>query len=231
MTKHKAKIKEIFSSIQGEGIYLGVPQIFVRFHGCNASCRYCDEKAKPAQFSLTQQQLTSRIDALDKKYGPHHSISLTGGEPLLHKDFLKGLLPGLKRKGYNIYLETNGTLADNLKDLIDHVDAVSMDVKLPSATKDKKFWKEHSEFLKASCKKAFVKVILTNDTKKSDFDKAVDIVKKISPNIAFIIQPVSGNGKIKAPDKNKLFNYKKIALKYLKDVRIIPQVHKLIGVR
>jgi organic radical activating enzyme len=38
----RAKIKEIFTSIQGEGPYIGVKQLFVRFCGCNLMCEYCD---------------------------------------------------------------------------------------------------------------------------------------------------------------------------------------------
>jgi len=231
MTKQRAKIKEIFSSIQGEGIYLGVPQIFVRFDGCNTDCLYCDEKKKPAKFDLTVQELVKKIKALDKKSGPHHSVSLTGGEPLVHKEFLGSLLPRLKAAGYKIYLETNGTLPDNLKAVLKKIDIVAADIKLPSATKNKSFWQEHEESLKAAGPKAFVKVIATKDTKKEDIKKAVELVKKIDPKMPFVIQPSTGNGKFKAPDNKRLFEYKKLAAKSLKDVRIIPRVHKIIGVR
>ena len=150
---------------------------------------------------------------------------------MIHEGFLKKLLPKLKTEGFKIYLETNGTLPDNLKGVLKHIDIVCADIKLPSATKNKSFWQEHKRLIRAAKTKVFVKVVATKSTDKKDFKKALDIVRNIDPRIPFVIQPVTGNGKFKAPDVKALLGYKKSASRYLKDVRIIPQVHKIIGAR
>ncbi|MCX5680766.1 MAG: 7-carboxy-7-deazaguanine synthase QueE [Candidatus Omnitrophica bacterium] len=133
-----AKISEIFKSIQGEGKYLGVSQVFVRFFGCSLNCKICDTpyaKGNSAEYEeYTSGKLLSEIRRLSQGI---HSVSLSGGEPLEQKDFLKSFLPLLKKQGMKTYLETNGVLFENLKEVIKHVDIVAMDMKLPSATGQK----------------------------------------------------------------------------------------------
>lgn len=232
----KANINEIFSSIQGEGIYLGKRQIFVRFAECNSYCGYCDEKigTVPSFWGLSPfsvSQLYNAILCLDKKEGPHEGISFTGGEPLAYADFLKGLLPKLKRR-FQIYLETNGTLPGELKKIIRHVDVVAMDIKLPSVTGYKSYWKDHEDFLKVASKKdVFVKLILSERGSTSDIMKAGSIVKKIDKKIPIVLQPIVANGKVTDKLRALLVKYQKFLRKDIRDVRVIPQVHKVLGAR
>lgn len=221
----KARITEIFSSIQGEGLYVGEEQTFVRFYGCNLSCSFCDEKEKSLSSEYSPQELIEKV----MKEG-RHTVSLTGGEPLLQSDCLKEILPDLKKNGKKIYLETNGMLKDNLSKVLEHVDIVSMDIKLPSSTGLRPFWQEHSLFLKeAARKEVFVKAVVTHQTLLSDVVKAVAIVKAVHKNISFIIQPVSYNNKVE--EIALLPEFFKAADQALDNVRIIPQVHKILGVK
>jgi len=221
----KARIIEIFSSIQGEGPYAGQPQSFVRFYGCNLACRFCDEKKKTRFSEYSASQVMRRLDKEGVK-----TVSLTGGEPLLRVDFLKELLPRLKKKGFQVYLETNGTLKNNLLEILDFVDIISMDFKLPSSTGAGQFWKEHEEFLKkAAGKDVFVKAVVTKDTILSDIKKAVSIIKGVDSGIFFIIQPVTLKGRIQGIGLARIFL--KEALSKLKNVRVMPQLHKILGVR
>src|SRR5262245_23690649 len=108
-----AEISEIFSSIQGEGPYLGKKQIFVRFGRCNMHCGYCDEvpKMKEGVFEVhTLEDVLSEVVSIENLQGPHDAVSLTGGEPLIYSRFLRHFLPELKAAGLKTYLETNGTL-------------------------------------------------------------------------------------------------------------------------
>ena len=77
------KVKEIFSSIQGEGPVVGYKQLFIRFCNCNLKCNYCDtefDKTNSEEFS--PQELYKKITS-EYNLKTFHSISLTGGEPLL----------------------------------------------------------------------------------------------------------------------------------------------------
>nr|MBU1328255.1 7-carboxy-7-deazaguanine synthase QueE [Candidatus Omnitrophota bacterium] len=221
----KAKIVEIFSSIQGEGLYVGEVQTFVRFYGCNIKCGFCDERRKTGFKEYSAQELMSAI--LKEK---NRVVSFTGGEPLLHAGFLKKILPKLKRKSFITYLETNGTLKNKLLDILDFLDIISMDMKLPSSTGCRAYWKAHADFLKEAVnKKVFVKSVITNKTTLSDIRKAAFIIEKIDRAIFFILQPVTINNKIQKITKAQKFL--DITNSGLDNVRFIPQVHKILGVR
>ncbi len=221
----KARIVEIFSSIQGEGVYLGQMQTFVRFHGCNLRCGFCDEEGKSEFKEYSVREL---IKAIIKKN--NRVVSLTGGEPLLYAGFLKKFLPELKRKGFIAYLETNGILKNNLLEIIDFLDIISMDIKLPSSTGARATWKAHEEFLKQAVKKqVFVKSVITNKTLSLDIKKAASIIEKIDKTIFFILQPVTLNSRIQNIKLAKKFL--NIAGSRLNNVRFVPQVHKILGVR
>ena len=91
---NEAKIAEIFDSIQGEGPYIGYRQLFIRFCGCNLLCDYCDtEFDKGKIYGI--DSLLEEIKSFD--ISSMHSVSLTGGEPLLHYQFLTEFLPELKK--------------------------------------------------------------------------------------------------------------------------------------
>jgi organic radical activating enzyme len=125
----KAKISEIFKSIQGEGVYQGTEQVFVRFFGCNVHCSFCDTRLNNYSEKTVEEVLKDIL-----LLGECGAVSLTGGEPLIYADFIKILAAGLKASGKTIYLETNGILHENLKEVIDLTDVIAMDFKLPSST-------------------------------------------------------------------------------------------------
>ncbi len=229
----KAKISEIFYSFQGEGKFLGVPQIFIRFYGCNMKCSWCDtpqravDKRKKLYKEYTKSDL---IRAILRNKRSLHSISLTGGEPLVQKDFLKIVLPALKKKRYQIYLETNGTLPKAFNEVVDFVDIIAMDIKLPSSTGQVICWNDQKKFLKiASKKNVFLKMIISKKTKTKDLTTASKLASEVNRDIVCILQP--NTQELKTGAIERCFEAQKICSKFLRDVRIIPQVHKLIGVR
>ncbi|MEW5758262.1 MAG: 7-carboxy-7-deazaguanine synthase QueE [Candidatus Omnitrophota bacterium] len=230
----KAKISEIFKSIQGEGVYAGIPQVFIRFHGCCINCDFCDTR----NLSFKEYSLGSLIKEINKFKHSYHSLALTGGEPLMHKDFLREVLPLLKKYKRTIYLETNGTLPESLKEIIKYIDIIAMDFKLPSSTKRNSFWREHSEFLSiAATKNVFTKAVICSTTKFSDLITAIEILKENirhrrtrlgrEKNIPLILQPNFHQDEA----LKKAFLFQDKCLNYWDDVRVIPQLHKYIGAK
>ena len=219
----ETNIKEIFASIQGEGPYIGYKQLFIRFCGCNLNCNYCD-----TEFGINDSKKYSpeELANIIKENLDCHSVSLTGGEPLLNIKFLKEFLP---KSALPIYLETNGTLYKELAEIIDYVDYVSADIKLPSSTGLNPLWEEHDKFFEiASKKNLFAKAVFSKNVTDDELRKTCELCKKY--DIELILQPKM-NGII--PDVKSDFMQKILnsCLKQYKKVRLIPQVHKFIDVQ
>lgn len=227
MAKVKGRIHEIFDSIQGEGLFFGEKQIFVRFFGCNLSCRYCDTRMEHYE-ELEPQELANRLRTFHDEY---HSVSFTGGEPLMQKDFLKEALYYSSCYGFKNYLETNGVLARELADVIDNVDVVAMDLKLPSSIGfNEKYWIEHHTFLKvASQKQVFVKSVVCKDTTKDDLNTALDLINVTDKSIVFVLQPDSNEEQ--GALYEKLHDFKKACSNRGVTSCVIEQIHKKVGVK
>ena len=95
-------IVEIFHSVQGEGYHTGTPSIFIRFGGCNLQCSWCD-----TDFSKWDRMSVTEIMTILEQW-PTKRIIYTGGEPAMQK--LRLLSDELHSRGYNIAIETNGTI-------------------------------------------------------------------------------------------------------------------------
>ena len=232
--KCSCNIKEIFLSIQGEGPYIGYRQLFIRFCGCNLNCNYCDtdftiDNCKIEQtpgsndfiYSKNPQKRTDLLEIINN-FKDFHSISLTGGEPLVSVEFLKEFLPKLNHPAY---LETNGTLPYALEQIIDHIWAVSMDIKIPSSTKEKSYMKEHLDFIDITIKnkkEIFAKAVVTSQITDEEIKELLNISKKVP----LIIQPITTKDKALVLDTQTIF---KISNK-IPNARIIPQAHNYIGI-
>ncbi|MFT5283900.1 MAG: 7-carboxy-7-deazaguanine synthase [Planctomycetota bacterium] len=145
---------EVFASIQGEGAYVGQPQIFVRLRGCPLRCSWCDTPESWTLREGAEAEIERRDGLLEvgevelvrepgnatpfqvlcfvaaAEGGRPRTISLTGGEPLLFPDFIIELarLMGERR----LHLETAGAHPKSLQRVLDSVDHFSLDLKLPS---------------------------------------------------------------------------------------------------
>lgn len=243
----KANLVEIFSSIQGEGPYIGVRQVFLRLSGCNLECAYCDTgyddsssfrvELCPGSGSFTyfpNPVEPEEVINIISNYGlnKHHSISLTGGEPLLQANFVRSLGKLLCKRGILFFLETNGTLPGELSEIISLIDIISMDIKLPSATGGREQWAVHSDFLKIGAQKdIYVKAVVTCDTTDAEIIRASQIIREVNPKIPLILQPVHPNARfpVNSISPSRLMVLQTMALDYIDDVRVIPQTHKILG--
>jgi 7-carboxy-7-deazaguanine synthase len=233
MKTHVAGISELFSSLQGEGTHMGERHLFVRFEACNIHCGYCDELGKPGYEYDVDSTLES-IHQLERDEGPHSYISFTGGEPLLYEAFLTNLLPALKEKGFQTYLETNGILWQPLMRLIELVDVVAMDVKPASVTKEKSFLQEHEQFLNIALKKeTFIKMVCSKEIDLEEFRGLCEMIRRVSSEVPLILQPVSDviEGHEVQDLMRLLGDLQTVARGYLKHVRIVPRLHKILKIR
>ena len=234
-------IIEIFSSVQGEGKFLGCRQIFVRLADCNLACAYCDTDCRRAEWCrvevgagamnfsdvknpLSAAQVAEVIKRLSADV-PTQAISFTGGEPLLHGRFVRDVAGMVKNLGVKIFLETNGTLPDELEKISGVIDIVSMDIKL-----GQNLIKAHEKFLRAARKKdLYVKIVVTSETSREEFLSAVELIACIDREILLILQPVTPVKGVGAAAAEKILSFQAVALRKLKNVRVIPQTHKLIN--
>jgi 7-carboxy-7-deazaguanine synthase len=248
------RLVEVFSSIQGEGVLVGRRQVFIRTYGCNLRCSYCDspetlkESGTPKECRVEQaagswefdraanpisaEQLTKIVS----RYlgDPHHSISITGGEPLLHAGFLANWLPEVRSLGLKVFLETNGLLAVHLKRVLHLLDYVSMDFKPPTATgvAAEATWSKHRDFLSVASKtNVYGKLVVTPSTKDSELDSVIDTIQTVDAGITLILQPVTPFGVESAPvSPARIVELHARAARRLQDVRVIPQMHKIMNV-
>lgn len=225
---HNAKISEIFDSIQGEGPYIGYRQLFIRFCGCNLLCDYCDTEFDKGEV-YSASQLIEKVNSYDLK--SIHSISLTGGEPLLHYEFLQEFLPQIKKNGIKIYLETNGTIAKTFEQLIDFIDIVSMDIKVDSSAKIGDLFLKHDKFLEVSKDKnkdVFAKLVFDENLRSFEINESVKLVEKYQ--IPLILQPKMNGNEIGVSHDKIVEIFNKFTKLY-KETRMIGQVHKFFNIR
>jgi 7-carboxy-7-deazaguanine synthase len=223
----KARICEVFVSKQGEGPYTGIEQIFIRFAGCSLNCAYCDTDTTVFT-EYTVEELLKKVLSFKEEV---HSVAITGGEPLEQIDFLEIFLPELKSTEHKVYLESNGLLYKDLERIIDYVDMIAMDIKLPSVMKRPACWREHSKFLKIAVKKdVFCKLVTSEKTSFDDVKRAGELISNIDDKLETVIQPVSnskGVGEITITQKK----YKEILKRDLKNVNINPQMQRVRGIK
>ena len=227
MNQDKAKIIEIFTSIQGEGPYIGVKQLFIRFCGCNLKCCYCDtdDESTATYSDFSPTELKSRIEEFNLK--AIHTISLTGGEPLLWSNFLKKFLPLID---YKIYLETNATLKNNLEEIIDHIDIISADIKLPSSSGIENSFAIHDEFFKIARKykkEIFAKIVFDENILDNEIANCIKLAEKY--DLELILQPKTVDNKVTMSGEKMLNVFDKFLESHVK-TRLIPQTHKFLGI-
>lgn len=244
--KNEAQLIEVFSSIQGEGMLIGCRQIFVRMALCNLSCGYCDTPFEPVPNCrieevpgfgsfrsvpnpvATETLYNILFDWQRETVGVHHSISLTGGEPLMQAEVLCEWVPVL-RKVLPLHLETNGTMPEALEPLLPFLDSIAMDIKLASQSGCVTPWQEHCNFLAlARQKDCQVKIVISEETPVREVEAAARMVNDIAPDVPLVLQPLTSEGRISisAP---MLLDLQTRAARLHSNVRIIPQTHRFIG--
>jgi 7-carboxy-7-deazaguanine synthase len=250
-----ARLVEIFSAIQGEGLNVGTRQLFIRFAMCDLRCHFCDSAHTwdiPNECRVEQTPgrrdfetypnpvpgiaLLQWVDRQNQP-GLHDSISLTGGEPLLQAPFLVEFLPQLRQvTRLPLYLETGGHRPQQLKMVLPYLDSVGMDIKLKSVSGEDK-WQAHAEFLQlcdnSSHVEVFVKLIVDRNTDPTELEQASQLVADVNPKIPVFLQPVTpleeSNRLVLPPSPEQVLAWQALMKRTLSCVRVVPQTHKAIG--
>lgn len=242
-----APIQEIFSSIQGEGLYVGTRQVFIRFRGCQLHCAYCDtpyarkitgepgrieQSAGKKDFTHTKnplgvEELARHIRRLWSPSTKH--VSLTGGEPLIHAEFIRDLSEHIE---YPLYLETNSGFPEKARILSRIIAVGACDIKLP----EHESTDHYGELLENELEtvgifyeagvETFVKIVILPQTTRESLGLSIDGIAGISPDIPLVLQPVTSQNKLSA---FRMLDLMDLACEKLRYVRVIPQIHKFIG--
>lgn len=228
----EAKVSEIFLSYQGEGPFAGSRQLFVRFYGCNLECKYCDTVLESYK-TFTKDSLLGKILDFDDEY---NELALTGGEPLLYADFLSEFLElYTAHRRHPVYLETNGTMPEDLKRVIGKVDIVSMDFKLPSSCgTETGYWVEHRRFAEiAGAKELVIKAVVTDRTTMDDIKIMGEVIAGLETFPAVVLQPVTPvDSEMSPPDEEMMTYFTKFLEKKIgRDVLVLGQIHKFMGIK
>ncbi len=243
-TTRPGYVREIFCSVQGEGISLGERHTFIRLAGCNRNCNYCDtpdsRSERPESCKVERPDNRWHFDVIENPISPREAavhcarldsqtVAITGGEPLVQPDFLGSLVYELKERGLWTYLETNGTLPDALTpELLSHIDMMAIDFKLSSSTGEDACWEAHADFIdKVVNTPFFIKLVVTGESTVREIRQATQLVSDHAADIPIIIQPATGERPISG---DHVLELQDAARELASDVRVIPQCHKFLGV-
>ncbi|MBE6527608.1 MAG: radical SAM protein [Thermoplasmata archaeon] len=200
------RICEIFKSIQGEGLTMGVPTVFVRTIGCNLDCSWCD-----TQYAMSGgTEMT--IPEIMEKVGGCRTVCVTGGEPMLQKDIYE-LFDALIKADKKVVLETNGAVDLSRVPSDGHI-LISMDIKCPSSGMTERMLDSNLKYLSMKDQLKFV----IKD--QADLDFALGYIRKNRPDTNIIFGPVGGTDRLEWLVEEVLKNDV--------DVRVLPQLHKII---
>jgi len=205
------KISEIFYSIQGEGVQIGQPTVFLRLFACDLRCSWCDTMYA-VEGNDFMEMSNDKIITEIAKYNCSR-VCITGGEPLIQKKELVPLTEELLDIGYFILLETSGHKKP--PEIFEKSSClISMDCKCPSSGMDNRMNFSLFEDLKPKDQIKFV----IND--ENDYSYAKNVLSRYDIRTSIIFQPVYG--------KSPTWLAEKILVDNLNSIRVLPQLHKIV---
>ncbi|HUR27859.1 MAG TPA: 7-carboxy-7-deazaguanine synthase QueE [Planctomycetota bacterium] len=262
-----APVMEVFASFQGEGLYLGEPQIFVRLRGCPLRCPWCDTPGSwriepdarariavqaPADGDSAQMRPMARATPFqvacwiaEVERGAPRTISVTGGEPLMWPEFVRGLceMAGDRR----VHLETAGAHPNSLARVVESVDHVSLDLKLPAemgavveldgeafepSPRSASEWRA----ARRGCleliagRDACAKLVLSGGREAGAYEELLCDLARIAPKVPLFVQPVTPVGGVLPAALSLVGNVVEDALDLGLVVRVVPQMHRVLGI-
>ncbi len=202
------EISEVFLSLQGEGVDIGLPTVFVRTSRCNLQCTWCDTKYSwdPGE----ERSVKSILEEVES-YGMKR-VCISGGEPMLQAEDVTKLTAKLESREYDIIIETNGSI---------DLDEISrgertrfcMDLKCPSSgMEDRNLFTNVAKMRPDDV----LKFVIAH---QEDYIFAKKLLERNKPSCTVVFQPVGG------------LDLRDLAERVLEDrldVRVLLQLHRFI---
>ncbi|WP_457623842.1 7-carboxy-7-deazaguanine synthase QueE, partial [Persephonella sp.] len=210
----KINVVEIFSSVEGEGTFIGYPVTFIRLEGCNLRCEWCDTAYSYSGKNFKEMKISDIL--MEIKNYPNFRVCLTGGEPFLSEN-VEILMEEILKKGYLLMVETNGTVfTEKIKNIyLQYKDKIHTVI----SPKPDVYYFINDYLLNFADE---IKFIIDQKIKLDDILK----YKKIYKKIPLIFQPQSNRKDM--IDKALKFQ-RELLEKHSIEARVIPQVHKYMG--
>jgi organic radical activating enzyme len=241
MNGNRVQLNEIFTSIEGEGPFFGTKTMFLRLAGCHLGCYWCDTTYALGMNSGKSYLINEVKDLIIKQLQPStYKINFTGGEPLIQYEAVAELGKFIKQnKGLRTYIESSCFDSSRFAKILPYIDICKIEFKMSDSKAVD--YKNYDDLLynEGRClnlaisqsKSTYVKIVVTNSTNITEFRNLVKEIFEIanaSNLIGFVIQPSYG---MDEPTLEKLLSFYDCVYPVYEEVRIVPQLHKLIGVR
>lgn len=233
-------ISEVFTSIEGEGIYLGTKTLFIRLAGCPLRCFYCDT---PYALSMGNGRYYSMDEAKaligSRVKGNTFKANFTGGEPLLQHEAVRELARYVRDElRLKTYLESSCYDASRFAYVLPYIDICKIEFKLSDA--HAVMDSHHGRLLENELlclryavehgKATYIKVVVTAQSRREEVEELLGMISGdgLGKGIeGFVLQPVNGTGE---PTLEHMLALYDTVYKYHPNVRIIPQMHKVMGI-
>jgi len=203
------KVCELFTSIQGESTYAGIPCTFIRLSGCNLRCSYCDTTYSYEEGTeMSVESIVERVSGEGLRL-----VEITGGEPLLQPEEVLELAKRLLDAGHKVLIETNGTISIGS---LDSRAIVIMDIKTPASGMSGKNDLSNLAYIKPENEIKFV----ICDRNDYDWSKKIVLEHGLSKRCTVLFSPAAGR-----IDPRELTCW---ILEDRLEVRLNMQLHKII---
>jgi 7-carboxy-7-deazaguanine synthase len=237
---NKVQLNEIFVSIEGEGILAGTKTLFVRFSGCHLKCHWCDTKYSLSSKSGKSYTMDEAKYLILQNLQPNlYKVNFTGGEPLLQTRSLITLADFVKNElKIKTYLESSCFDWKRFELVLPYFDICKVEFKTSdSKVIESKYYENllQNELrcldiaLNRTDKISFIKIVFTHSTTLNEVRDLLSRVFKC-PNISNLsgitLQP---SYQFDSPSTKQILKIYDEVCSFYKDVRVIPQMHKLLG--
>lgn len=229
--------ESVFNTIQGEGALLGTPSTFIRLHGCNESCSWCDTKDSWREGSAYEEVAVAELVRRLRKLPILHNVVITGGNPMLQAEELDSLLELPLFRGRHVTIETNAYREETIhyldrtrKNLVSILWSLSPKLPTWDMSTVVAFLMDGRE---TQDRKAQLKIVVQNE---DDCLRAEELILELADLIGplesheIILQPEYGMMRKGAVEAAARTATRMGSGGHPIAVRVVPQVHKFLAV-